>query len=151
MCIIAFHLEWFHLQPSSKTDGHSSAGVPGVTCYIGDIVVSSADEDSHLQSLGEVFNRLGKHKIYRLKLGKCGFLFKSTEYLGHDVSKDGIQPVPTNIEATVRTIIPANVQQLRSFLGPNNYYWKFMPNLATLLYLLNALLQANKKWKWSSE
>jgi len=36
-------------------------GVPQVTRYIDDILVSSADEDSHLQSLEEVFNRLEKH------------------------------------------------------------------------------------------
>ena len=48
-------------------------GVPGVTCYIDDILVSSADEDSHLQSLEEVFNCLEKHR-FRLKLEKCEFL-----------------------------------------------------------------------------
>ena len=125
-------------------------GVPGVTCYIDDILVSSADEDSHLQSLEEVFNRLEKHG-FRLKLEKCEFLLKSIEYLGHIVSKDGIQPVPTKVEAIVKAPIPANVQQLRSFLGLTNYYGKFIPNLATLLHPLNALLQANKEWKWTPE
>ena len=125
-------------------------GVPGVTCYIDDILVSSANEDSHLQSLEEVFNHLEKHG-FRLKLEKCEFLLKSIEYLGHIVSKDGIQPVPTKVEAIVKAPIPVNVQQLRSFLGLTNYYWKFIPNLATLLHPLNALLQANKEWKWTSE
>ena len=119
-------------------------GVSGVTCYIDDILVSSADEDSHLQSLEEVFNRLEKHG-FRLKLDKCEFLLKSIEYLGDVVSKDGIQPVTTKVEAIVNAPIPANVQQLRSFLGLTNYYGKFIPNLATLLHPLNVLLQANKK------
>ena len=43
------------------------------------------------------------------------------------------------------------MQQLRSFLGLTNYYGKFIPNLATLLDPLNSLLQAKKKWKWTSE
>ena len=67
-------------------------GVPGVTCYIDDILVSSADEDSHLLTLKEVFSRLEKHG-FRLKLEKCEFLLKNIEYLGHVISKDGIQPV----------------------------------------------------------
>ena len=125
-------------------------GVTGVTCYIDDILVSSADEDSHLQSLEEVFNRLEKHG-FRLKLKKCEFLLKSIEYLGHIVSKDGIEPVPTKVQAILKAPIPTNAQYLRSFLGLTNYYGKFIPNLATLLHPLNALLQANKKWKWSSE
>ena len=37
-------------------------------------------EDSHLQSLEEVFNCLEKHG-FRLKLEKCEFLLKSIEYL----------------------------------------------------------------------
>ena len=43
------------------------------------------------------------------------------------------------------------MQLLRSFLGLTNYYGKFIPNLVTLLHPLNALLQANKEWKWTSE
>ena len=46
---------------------------------------------------------------------------------------------------------PTNVQELRSFLGLLNYYGKFMPNLATVLHPLKALLQMDRKWAWSKE
>lgn len=59
--------------------------------------------------------------------------------------------ISSQVEATVNAPTPVNVQQLRSFLGLINYYRKFIPNLLTLLHPLNALLQANKKWIWSSE
>ena len=78
-------------------------------------LVYSADEDSHLQSLEEVFNRLEKHG-FRLKLEKYDFLLKSIEYLGHVISKDGIHPVPTKVKTIVKTPIPGNMQQLKSFL-----------------------------------
>ena len=97
-----------------------------------------------------MFNRLEKHG-FGLKLEKCEFLQPCIEYLGHIVSKDGINPVQSKIEAIVNAATPENVQQLRSFLGLTNYYGKFIWNLATLLHPLNALLQANKKWHWSSE
>ena len=35
-----------------------------------------------------------------------------------------------------------------SFLGMLNYYWKFLPNLATLLRPLYDLLQSAKTWSW---
>ena len=38
-------------------------GIPGVICYIDDILVSGKDEGSHLISLEEVFRRLEKHRI----------------------------------------------------------------------------------------
>ena len=47
--------------------------------------------------------------------------------------------------------MPKNAQQLWSFLGPLNYYCKFLPNLATILQPLNDLLQKGKKWSWSAE
>ena len=72
-------------------------GILGVICYIDDILVSSADEDSHLCALEEVFNRLGNHG-FRLKLEKCEFLLTCIEYLGHLVSSDSIQPIPSKVE-----------------------------------------------------
>ena len=59
---------------------------------------------------------------------------------------------PTKVTAILNAPKPINVQQLRSFLGLVNYYYrKFIPNLATLLHPLNALLRADRKWKWSPE
>ena len=125
-------------------------GIPGVICYIDDILVSGEDQATHLQSLDEVFTRLEKHG-FRLKLEKCKFLLPKVEYLGHQISSDGIQPLPSKVAAIVKAPAPENLQQLRSFLGFINYYGKFIPNLATILQPLNSLLQAGKKWSWSGE
>ena len=125
-------------------------GITGVSCYIDDILVTSADEESHLRVLEEVFKRLKQHG-FRLKLEKCEFLLGQIEFLGHIISKDGIQPTPSKVEAIVNAPVPKNVQQLRSFLGLANYYRKFIPNLSTILQPLNALLQAKKKWDWSTD
>ena len=67
------------------------------------------------------------------------------------ITKDGIEPVSSKVETIVKVPPPANVQQRRSFLGLINYYGKYIPNLSTLLYPLNSLLQSNKKWCWSTE
>ena len=61
-------------------------GIPDVACHIDDILVSSADEESHLRILEEVFSRLEKHG-FKLKLEKCEFLTTHIECLGHVVSK----------------------------------------------------------------
>lgn len=105
-------------------------GIPGVICYIDDIFVSGKD---HLQSMGEVFRRLQAHH-FQLKQEKCQFLLLSVEYLGHQINRNGIQPLQSKVEAiVVNAPVPKNVQELRSFLGLLNYYGKFIPNLATIL------------------
>ena len=45
-------------------------GISGVTCYIDDILICSADEETHLLTLEKVFSRLESHG-FRLKLEKC--------------------------------------------------------------------------------
>lgn len=117
-------------------------GIPGVICYIDDILVGGKDQESHLQSLGAVFRCLEAHH-FQLKQEKCQFLFSSVEYLGHQINWDGIQPLQSKVEAiVVNAPVPKNVQELRSFLGLLNYYGKFIPNLATILHPLNSLLRA---------
>jgi len=83
-------------------------GIRGVCCYIDDILVSTSDKDNQLQILEKVFTRLTAHG-FRLKLEKCEFLLKSIEYLWHVITKDGIEPVPSKVEAIVKAPPPANV------------------------------------------
>ena len=125
-------------------------GIPGVTCYIDDILISSPDEACHLKTLDTVLERLEKHG-FRLKLAKCQFLMPSVDYLGHLIDARGIRALPGKIEAIQGAPPPQNVAQLRSFLGLLNYYGKFIPNLATILHPLNDLLKADRKWEWTQD
>ena len=75
----------------------------------------------------------------------------SVEYLGHLIDARGVQALPGKVEAVQKAPPPQNVTQLHSFLGLLNYYAKFIPNLATILHLLNELLKADKKWEWAQD
>ena len=124
--------------------------VPGVICYIDDILVTGKIKEDHLHNLGEVFQHLEKHG-FRLKRDKCIFLQESIEYPGHQIDRTGIQAVPSKIDAIVKAPEPTNVQELRSFLGLLNYYGKFIQNLSSILHPLNRLLQVPQKWDWTEE
>ena len=55
------------------------------------------------------------------------------------------------MKAIVDAPAPRDVTELRSFLGLVNYYSKFLPDLATVLSPLYALLQHATEWKWGQK
>ena len=69
--------------------------------------------------------------------------------LGHHVDSQGLHTLPSKVEAILQAPDPENLQQWRSFLGLLNYYGKFIPNLSSIVYPLNQLLQKDTKWSWT--
>ena len=125
-------------------------GLPKVICYLDDILVSEATREEHLQNLENVLQRLQQYNI-RAKRSKCVFMCESVDYLGHRIDATGLHTLSSKVKAVQNALQPKNVQELRSFLGLLHYYGKFLPNLATLLHPLNALLKSGSKWVWSTE
>ena len=78
-------------------------------------------------------------------------LLDSVEYLGHLITKEGIQAIPAKVKAIVEAPHPKNVTELRSILGLINYYGKFIPNLASMLHPLNDLLKSRTPWNWTED
>lgn len=111
-------------------------GIPGVVCYIDDILVTRETEEQHLNQLEQVLKRLHEYGL-RLKLKKCDFLKPAVEYLGHGVDQHGLHALPSKVKAIVEVPEPKSVQELPSFLGLLNYYSKFIQNLASILHPLN--------------
>ena len=125
-------------------------GLPNAICYLDDILVSGATKEEHLHNLEMVLQRLEQYNI-RAKKAKCAFMCDAVEYLGHRIDADGLHTLSSKVKAIQDAPQPQNVQELRSFLGLLHYYGKFLPNLATLLHPLNALLKTGSKWLWSAE
>ena len=72
--------------------------IPGVACYLDDIVVTGCSEQDHLSHLRLVMEKLNTAGL-RLKLEKCHFFQESVTYLGHVLDKAGIHPHPDKIKA----------------------------------------------------
>ena len=125
-------------------------GMAGVCVYIDDILVSGSSSEAHLRKLDEVLHRL-KEAGLRLKKDKCRFMMSEVEYLGHRITRQGLQPSQEKVRAIREAPTPKKVAELRAFLGLVNYYGKFLPNLSTTLSPLYKLLKKGAEWKWSSE
>ena len=133
-----------------KTMDTMLQGLKGVVCYVDDILVTGEDDNSHLENLQHVLERLQSAGL-RLKRSKCSFLQSSIEYLGHRVDAEGLHPTTDKLRAVVEAPTPKNIQELRSFLGLLNYYSNFIANLSAILHPLNRLLSKDNPWEWTSE
>ena len=120
------------------------AGISGELClaYLDDIIVFSATFEEHLHRLAVVLQRLQAANL-KLKPAKCHFAQSKVEYLGHIISGDGIQVDPKKTTAISDYPVPADVKQLKQFLGLTNYYRKFIQNYASIAEPLHKLLRKN--------
>jgi len=125
-------------------------GIPGVTVYIDDILITGETDGEHLKSLEEVLRRLAKADL-RAKKPKCKFLVPSVSYLGHQIDESGLHPLPHKVKAIREAPTPNNITELKSYLGLLTYYGKFLPNLSTHLAPLYQLLKHDSVWKWTTK
>ena len=124
--------------------------IPGTQCYIDDIVVTVKNDHEHCENLDKVMTCLENAGLMLTKT-KCEFMKDEIEYCRHLINQDGLCKPQKKIEAVVNVPSPQNVNQLRSWLGFENYYHKFLPNLATELQPLHSLLKQDTPWHWKKE
>ncbi|UYV76234.1 K02A2.6-like [Cordylochernes scorpioides] len=126
------------------------ADIPGVACYIDDILVSGKDARDHKSKLELVFKRL-EEKGLKLNKAKCKFAVDSVEYLGFRIDKDGLHPMLNKIQAVSNAPEPKNIGQLRSFIGMLMYYARFIKDTSSILSPFYQLLKKNCSWKWTNK
>ena len=71
--------------------------------------------------------------------------------MGHILSKEGISPVKSKLDAIRLAPTPTDVSQLRSFLGMLNCYSKFIKDFSSKMHPLYQLLSNKTEWLWSKE
>ena len=82
------------------------------------------------------------------KLSKCQFWLDSVTFLGHVISIEGVFVDPQKIEAIVNWKPPTNVTEIRSFLGLERYYRKFVEGFSKLAAPLTKLTRKEEKFVW---
>lgn len=125
-------------------------GIKGVVCYLDDILLGSDSIEGLVEKIHEVLKRLQEFKV-KVNLNKSEFLVRKIQYLGHEISQQGLKPSEGKVRAIVEAPRPQNETQLKSFLGMINYYSKFIPNLSPKLSPLYSLLKKHVRFVWSDE
>uniref|UniRef100_A0AC34FNR6 Reverse transcriptase n=1 Tax=Panagrolaimus sp. ES5 TaxID=591445 RepID=A0AC34FNR6_9BILA len=128
------------------------ADLPFARAYLDDILIfTRLDSLSlHLQHIRAVLERL---RLFQLKIraGKCQIAKRSVCYVGHVLDKNGYAPSEKHVEAFKKLSPPANVKELRSFLGMVNFFHKFVDSFAQVAGPLNSLLRKGVPFDWQQQ
>ena len=124
--------------------------LPGVCCFVHDILVAAKTETEHLNRLKAVFKRLQENYVL-IKPKKCVFMTKEISYLGFKITDKGLFKTDEKIKAINESLAPTNVSEVRSFLGLVTFYSKFVPNLATMAAPIHQLTRKNVPFDWNEE
>ena len=87
-----------------------------ILVYLNDILVFSRTIDEHWEHLRQALQRLREANLYG-RLHKCEFLKDKVDYLGFEVSSQGVHASPDKVRAVVEWPRPKDVHDVRSFFG----------------------------------
>ena len=85
-----------------------------------------------------------------LKASKCVFAARKVEFLGFELSVDGIKPQKRLTNAINKLPHPESKKELRRFLGMAGFYRTFIKDFATISQPLNRLTGDNVKFVWGT-
>ena len=107
----------------------------------------------HGKSISPIFPKCSKHFSNTNSMSSWPsvlLLSKKLHYLGYVVSSEGVATDPNNIQIIVDWPPPANVEDLRSFLGMAGYYRKFVKHFGWLSRPLTNLLKKGEQYIWKA-
>jgi hypothetical protein len=121
-----------------------------VVVFIDHILVYSENEEDHAEHLHIVLTRLHEYKLYA-KFSKCKFWLCEVPFLLHVLSDGRIMVDPTKVQEVLDWKAPISVHEVRSFLGLDGYYRRFIPDFSKIAKPMTRLLQKDTRFVWILE
>ncbi|XP_060962725.1 uncharacterized mitochondrial protein AtMg00860-like [Cannabis sativa] len=121
-----------------------------VVVFIDDILIYSRTMEEHEEHLRLTLSRLKEHQLYA-KFKKCELRLEKVAFLGHIVSKDGVEVDPAKIEAVKSWPKPKTASEVRSFVGLAGYYRRFVEGFSKIATPLTNLTRKQQKFAWTDK
>ncbi|KAG5725077.1 hypothetical protein E4T56_gene10250 [Termitomyces sp. T112] len=115
-------------------------GLIGVVChvYLDNIIIWSDMIEEHKENLRLVMEALRGASLF-CNLQKSTLFARELQFLGHIISKEGIQPDLRKVDKVAEWPVPTTATNIRGFLGLTQYLSPFIPALAEHTSVLSPL------------
>ncbi|KAL5555888.1 hypothetical protein UlMin_038124 [Ulmus minor] len=117
--------------------------------FFDDILVYSRTWEEHNIHLKLILEVLENERLY-VNQKKCMFRQPRIDYLGHVISGLGVSADLSKVQAMTKWPTPANVRDVRGFLGLTGYYRRFVRGYGELAKPLTDLLK-KEGFSWGSQ
>lgn len=121
-----------------------------VIVFLDDILVYSKTPAEHLAHLEQVLSVLAANRLYA-KPSKCTIASSTVDFLGHTLTPQGVAVDQRKVDAVQKWPEPANVHDVRSFLGLVGFYRRFIKKFSFIAAPLTDLTKASRTWSWSDD
>ena len=103
--------------------------------------------EDHLQHIKTSSQCLNEAKLYG-RIHTCEFIQPEIEYLGFEVTKEGLKPSPAKVQVVAEWLVPKIVKDVRSFLGLALYYKRFIKDFSKIAKPFIELTKDKVIWRW---
>ena len=124
------------------------AGIPNTCKIVDDVLAYDVQYADHLRHVIRILERCDAAGI-TLNPSKLIFAEPSVSYCGYDVNSTGYTADQRKVKAIAEFPTPANITDLRSFLGLVNQLGAFSSDTATAAEPLRDLLRPQHTWAWT--
>ena len=121
----------------------------GAEVIVDDIIVWGQNVQEHDKKLKCVLERVEENNL-KLNLSKCRFRKEEVIYVGHKISKNGLEADPEKIRAVKDMKKTENKKEVQTFLGFITYLQKFLPHISEISAPLRKLLEKKVDWYWDT-
>ncbi|OWY93943.1 reverse transcriptase [Phytophthora megakarya] len=114
----------------------------GRRSYVDDILVTGDTWDSMCNKVEKLLDVCDRWNL-SISVAKSYWGRRKVTYLGHQVSTDGLEAKPKDLEAFSNLPFPTKLKSMQSFLGSLNYYSRFIEDFAVYAAILYELREVD--------
>ena len=129
--------------------GQTLENCEGVYNISDDIIVAGMDQAEYDERLDKLMCTLEECGLTIIE-EKSVFRMSSLMYMGHQLSRSGLQIDNFEVKAVVECDPPTCVSEVKSSLGLAQYCAKFIPDFASVTDPLWEITRGDKKFVWST-